>query len=132
MAELSDEQRAFLRDNAWPAIVTTLRRDGSPHATPVWVDEVDGEVWFNTVVGRMKERHLRTDPRASLILVDPQDQYRWVSVSGAASLQTEGADEHMDKLARKYLGQDRYPWPDPSQQRIIVRIRPERVDSTGI
>jgi PPOX class probable F420-dependent enzyme len=131
VANLTDEQRAFLRENAWPAIVTTLRKDGSPHATPVWVDEVDGEVWFNTVVGRAKERQLREDPRASLILVDPANQFRWVAVSGPASLQTEGADEHMDKLAKKYLGQDRYPWHDPKQQRIIARIRPEKVDSTG-
>jgi PPOX class probable F420-dependent enzyme len=131
VANLTDEQRAFLRNNAWPAIVTTLRGDGSPHSTVVWVDEVDGEVWFNTVVGRAKERQLRRDPRASLILVDPSNQFRWVAVSGPATFQTDGADEHIDKLAKKYLGQDSYPWPDPSQRRIIVRIRPEKVDSTG-
>jgi PPOX class probable F420-dependent enzyme len=131
VANLTDEQRAFVRENAFPADVTTLRKDGSPHSTVVWIDEVDGEVWFNTAVGRAKERHLRDDPRAAVLVVDPSNQFKWVSVSGTATLQTEGADEHIDKLAKKYLGQDRYPWRDPNQQRIIVRIRPERVDATG-
>jgi PPOX class probable F420-dependent enzyme len=111
--------------------VTTLRADGSPHSTVVWIDEVDGEVWFNTAVGRAKERHLRRDPRVSVLVLDPANQYRWVAVSGTATLQREGADEHIDKLAKKYLGQDRYPWHDPNQERIIVRIRPEHIDSTG-
>jgi PPOX class probable F420-dependent enzyme len=131
VAKLTEQQRAFLRDNPFPAAVTTLRRDGSPHSTIVWIDEVDGEVWFNTAVGRAKERHIRHDPRVSVLVLDPANQYRWVSVSGSATLQREGADEHIDKLAKKYLGQDRYPWHDPNQERIIVRIRPEWVDSTG-
>jgi PPOX class probable F420-dependent enzyme len=132
VAKLTDEQRAFLRENPFPADVTTLRKDGSPHSTVVWIDEVDGEVWFNTAVGRAKERHIRHDPRVSVLVLDPANQFRWVSLSGPATLQREGADEHIDKLAKKYLGQDRYPWHDPNQQRIIVRIRPEWVDSTGL
>jgi PPOX class probable F420-dependent enzyme len=131
VAKLTEQQRAFVRDNPFPADVTTLRRDGSPHSTVVWIDEVDGEVWFNTAVGRAKERHLRRDPRVSVLVLDPANQYRWVAVSGTATLHREGADEHIDKLAKKYLGQDRYPWHDPNQQRIIVRIRPDHIDSTG-
>jgi PPOX class probable F420-dependent enzyme len=131
-ASLTDAQRAFLRDNPYPASVTTLRRDGSPHSTVVWIDEVDGEVWFNTAIGRMKERNLRRDPRASILVVDPSSQYRWLAVDGAVSLQEEGADAHIDKLAKKYLGQDRYPWHDERQRRIIVRIRPRRIDSAGL
>ena len=128
---LSEKQAAFIRENAFPATVTTLRPDGSPHSTVVWIDEVDGEVWFNTAVGRAKERHLRTDPRVSALVLDPANQYRWVAVDGTASLHEEGAAEHIDKLAKKYLGQDRYPWHSRDDQRIIVRIRPERLDSTG-
>ena len=131
MPALTADKAEFLRDNAFPAVATTLRRDGSPHSTVVWIDEVDGEVWFNTAVGRAKERHLQNDPRVGVTVVDPHNQYRWVAVSGTASLQLEGADEHIDKLAKKYLGQDRYPWHDPEQRRIIVRIRVDRVDSTG-
>jgi len=130
-ATLTDEQRAFIRENAFPATVTTLRHDGSPHSTVVWIDEVDGEVWFNTAVGRAKERYIRDDPRVSVLVLDPTNQYRWVAVNGTASLHEEGADEHIDKLAKKYLGQDRYPWHSRDEQRIIVRIRPERLDSTG-
>ena len=129
---LTDAQRAFLRDNPFPATVTTLRRDGSPHSTVVWIDEVDGEVWFNTAIGRTKERNLRRDPRASILVVDPSNQYRWLAVDGAVTLQEEEADAHIDKLAKKYLGQDRYPWHDERQRRIIVRIRPRRIDSAGL
>jgi PPOX class probable F420-dependent enzyme len=130
-ANLTDEQRDFLRDNAFPATVTTLRGDGSPHSTVVWIDESDGEVWFNTATGRAKERHLRNDPRVAVLVLDPSNQYKWIAVSGTASLQIEGADAHIDKLAKKYLGQDRYPWHRQDQQRVIVRIRVDRVDSTG-
>jgi PPOX class probable F420-dependent enzyme len=130
-AVLTEAQSAFTRDNAFPATATTLRPDGSSHSTVVWIDEVDGEVWFNTAVGRAKERYLRADPRASVLVLDPANQYRWVAVSGTVSLQEEEADEHIDKLARKYLGQDRYPWHDREQQRIIPRMRLARVDSAG-
>ena len=87
---------------------------------------------FNTAVGRAKERYLRQDPRVSLIVVDPEDAYKWVSVSGTAELTTAGADDQIDKLAKKYLGQDEYPWRKPEEERIKVLIRPERVDSYGL
>jgi len=132
MATLTDAQRAFLRENAFPATVTTLRPDGSPHSTVVWIDEVDGEVWFNTAAGRAKERHLRNDARASALVVDPANQYRWIAVSGRAAIQEEGAAAHIDKLAKKYLGQDRYPWHSRDEQRLIVRVRADRIDSTGL
>jgi PPOX class probable F420-dependent enzyme len=126
--KLTEEQRAFLRDNPFPGVVTTLRPDGSPHSTVVWVDEDGGDVLFNTAEGRAKPRYLRADPRASILVVDPGDQYRWVSVSGTAELTTEGAREQIDKLARKYLGTDEYPFYR-GEQRVTVRIRPEKVDS---
>jgi PPOX class probable F420-dependent enzyme len=132
VAALTDEQRAFVRENPFAAVATTIRRDGSAHSTVVWIDEVDGEVWFNTAVGRAKERHLRANPRVTVAVVDPSNAYRWLAVTGTASLQEEGADEHIDKLAKKYLGQDVYPWHRADQQRIIVRIRPQRIDATGI
>jgi PPOX class probable F420-dependent enzyme len=112
--------------------VTTLRPDGSPHTTVVWVDVDSDEVIFNTAVGRAKERYLRKDPRVSLIVVDPENSYRWVSVSGTAELSTEGADDEIDRLAKKYLGKDEYPWRSAEEQRINVRIRPERVDASGL
>ncbi|HKD32017.1 MAG TPA: PPOX class F420-dependent oxidoreductase [Gaiellaceae bacterium] len=131
MAALSEKAREFLQQ-PYVGEVTTLRPDGTPHTTVVWVDVDTDEVIFNTAVGRAKERHLRSDPRVSLIVVDPEDSYRWVSVSGTAELDTDGADDEIDKLAKKYLGQDEYPWRKPEEQRINVRIRPQRVDSYGV
>ena len=130
MTTLNDKQRKFL-EQPFVGTLTTLRDDGSPHSTIVWVDTDTGEVLFNTAAGRAKERHLRRDPRVSLLVVDPEDTYRWLAVSGNAELTTEGADDQIDKLAKKYLGKDEYPWRKPEEQRIKVRIKPDHVDSYG-
>jgi PPOX class probable F420-dependent enzyme len=131
MAKLKDEQRKFLDQNPYVGTVTTLRGDGSPHSTIVWVDVEDGKVSFNTATGRAKPRHLEHDPRASLLVVDPNDSYRWIAISGHAELTDEGADAQIDKLAKKYLGQDEYPWRKPEEQRLKVLIEPEKVDTYG-
>ena len=128
---LKDEQRKFLEENPFVGTLTTLREDGSPHSTIVWVDVEDGNVSFNTARGRAKSEHLEHDPRASLLVVDPNDSYRWVAVSGPAELTEAGADEQIDKLAKKYLGKDEYPWRKPEEQRVKVVIEPEKVDARG-
>jgi PPOX class probable F420-dependent enzyme len=130
-ATLTDTQREFLEQPFYGA-VTTLREDGSLHTTVVWVDVDDEGVTFNTAAGRAKPLHLERDPRLSLIVIDPQDAYRWLSVSGRAELTTEGADEQIDKLAKKYFGHDRYRSRKPGEQRITVRIRPEHVEAYGL
>ena len=84
MAKLEEKQRKFLDENPFVGTVTTLRADGSPHSTIVWVDVDDGKVSFNTARGRAKTEHLDKDPRASLLVVDPNDTYKWVAVSGPA------------------------------------------------
>ena len=131
MAKLGKEQRKFLDENPFVGTVTTIRPDGSPHSTIVWVDVEDGKVSFNTASGRAKPRYLEHDPRASLLVVDPKDPYRWVSVSGPVEITKEGADEQIDKLAKKYIGQDEYPWRNPQEQRLKVLIEPDRVDASG-
>jgi PPOX class probable F420-dependent enzyme len=131
MPQLTDKQREFIAENPFVATVTTLRPDGSPHSTIVWIDAEDGVVTFNTAVGRAKERYLRQDPRAAITVVHPENAYRWVSVSGPAELTTQGADAQIDHLAQKYLGKDEYPWRSPTEQRITVKIRPEKVDASG-
>ena len=130
MASLTEKQKQFL-DNPFVGTVTTLRPDGSPHSTVVWVDREDGAVSFNTARGRAKERHLGRDPRVSLVVVDPENAYRWLAVTGKAELVDEGADAQIDKLAKKYIGKDEYPWRDPSQRRLKVLIEPEHVDTYG-
>jgi PPOX class probable F420-dependent enzyme len=131
MATLTDDQRAFLRDNAFAGVVTTLRADGSPHTTIVWVDEEDGNVVFNTARGRAKDVNLTGDDRVSVLMVDPNNQYKWVSVTGRGELSEEGADAHIDHMAKKYLDKDEYPFRNPEETRVIVRIKPDKVDSAG-
>jgi PPOX class probable F420-dependent enzyme len=131
MSVLGEDQKRFLDRNPYIGIATTLRDDGSPHSTVVWVDVRNGSVGFNTARGRAKTRHLERDPRVSLVVADPNDAYRWVAVSGHAELTDAGADEQIDKLAKKYLDADSYPWRRSSEQRVSVWITPERIDSAG-
>jgi PPOX class probable F420-dependent enzyme len=131
MATLTEPQREFLK-NPFVGTVTTLREDGSPHSTIVWVDdEEDGEISFNTAYGRLKPHNLERDPRVALLVLDPNDAYRWVALDGDAELTTDGADAQIDRLAKKYLGKDEYPFRKPEEQRVTVRITPRRIDSSG-
>jgi PPOX class probable F420-dependent enzyme len=131
MAKLKEEQRRFLDENPFVGTVTTLRPDGSPHSTIVWVDVEDGKVSFNTATGRAKPRYLAEDPRASVLVVDPNNPFKWVAVSGPVEVTEEGADAQIDKLAKKYIGQDKYPWRNSQEKRLKVLLAPDRVDSSG-
>ncbi|MDW8338732.1 MAG: PPOX class F420-dependent oxidoreductase [Thermoleophilia bacterium] len=131
MTELTSQQRAFL-ESPFVGVATTLREDGSPHSTVVWVDVDDEGVSFNTAWPRAKPRHLAADPRLSLVVVDPDDAYRWIAIEGRARLVEEGANEQIDRLARKYLGRDSYPWHRPDETRVSVRIEPTRIESHGL
>jgi PPOX class probable F420-dependent enzyme len=131
MAKLGEKPRKFLEESPYVGVVTTLREDGSPHSTIVWVDVEGDKVSFNTALGRAKPKHLEHDPRASLLMVDPSDSYKWVAVSGPVEVTEEGADAQIDKLAKKYLGKDEYPWRKPEETRVKVLIKPEKVDASG-
>jgi PPOX class probable F420-dependent enzyme len=132
MAKLTENAAKLFRDRNW-GVVITMRPDGTPHSTPVWID-TDGEhVIFNTAIGRAKERNLRRDPRVVITVLpsaDPQSGY--VTVEGPVEFIDEGAAEHLDRMAQKYLGEEKYPWPQPGQQRVIVRVTPERVEAYGV
>ena len=131
MKQLKQQQKQFLDENPFVGVVTTLREDGSPHSTIVWVDVEDGKPSFNTASGRAKPKHLEHDPRASLLVIDPNDTYKWVAVSGHTQMTEDGADAQIDKLAKKYTGKDEYPWRKPTEQRLKVVIEPEKVDTSG-
>ncbi|HZQ81667.1 MAG TPA: PPOX class F420-dependent oxidoreductase [Gaiellaceae bacterium] len=132
MAKLTDNQAALLRGKNWGTVVT-LREDGSPHATPVWIDSDGDHVLFNTSIGRAKERHLRRDPRVAVTVLPAENQQGgYLSVTGHAELTEEGAKEHIDSLANKYLGVDEYPYLQPGERRVIVKITPEKIDAQGI
>ena len=128
--KLTAAQQAYLDESPFVGVATTLRSDGSPHTTTVWVDARDG-VSFNTFRGSAKADHLEADPRVSVIMVDPGNPWHWVSLDGTATLTEDGADEQIDVLSKKYLGKDAYPWRKPGQVRVTVNIVVERVDSTG-
>jgi PPOX class probable F420-dependent enzyme len=131
MAKLSEKQAALFSGRNWGTVVT-LRKDGSPHSTPVWIDTDGDAVIFNTAVGRAKERHLRRDPRAAVTVLPADDQQAgYVTVYGTAEITEEGAVDHIDKLAQKYIGQEKYPYLQPGEQRVIVRITPEKIDAMG-
>jgi PPOX class probable F420-dependent enzyme len=131
MAKLEEKARKFLDESPYVGVATTLREDGSPHSTIVWVDVEGDKVSFNTALGRAKPKHIEHDPRASVLVVDPNDSYKWVAVSGPAEVTEEGADAQIDKLAKKYLGKDEYPWRNPEETRLKVLIEPEKVDASG-
>ena len=130
MATLSEKAGQLLEDKNIAA-VATIREDGTPQVTPVWIDWDGENVLFNTAEGRAKPKNLRRDPRVSVLVVDRENPYAWVSVTGRAELTHEGADEHIDKLAQKYLGQERYPFHRPDEQRVMLRIKPDHVLEQG-
>ena len=128
---LTEAERAFL-ENPYVGVVTDLRPDGSPHSTVVWVDVDDEGVSFNTAWPRAKPRYLRANPRVALLVVDPGDEYRWISISGVATLVEDGANAQIDRLAKKYKGLDSYPWHKPEETRVSVRISPTWIEARGI
>ncbi len=128
---LSAEERAFL-DQPFVGVVTTVNPSGSPQSTVVWVDVDDHGVSFNTAHGRVKPLNLARDPRVSLLVVDPDDPYRWLRVSGSGTLVDDGADEQIDRLSKKYTGRDVYASRQPGERRVSVRIVPTKILSRGI
>ena len=128
---LPDDLLALLRQPSICYLATTMA-DGSPQLTQVWVD-TDGEhVLVNSVTTHLKVKNIERDPRATVTVLPAADQQSgYVMVSGPATLVDDGAVEHIDMLAKKYLGEDKYPYLGPGEQRVIIRIRPERVDGFG-
>jgi len=107
--------------------IATLMPDGAPHVTPVWVD-VDGDtILVNTLEDRLKARNVRRDTRVAISVPDPDTPGVALIVRGSAGLTGEGAREHADKLAKKYLDEDVYPYHQPGDVRVLIRIQPERV-----
>jgi PPOX class probable F420-dependent enzyme len=124
---LSEHAKALL---ARPVIatLTTVAPSGAPQSTPLWVDLHGDDITINTAQGRAKARNMARDPRVSLCVIDPYDPYNVLALSGTVvDITTKGADEHIDALAKKYLGADSYPARREGEVRIRVRIRPERI-----
>src|SRR6185436_14387240 len=115
------EKRAF-------ANLATIRPDGSPHVSPVWIDFDGTCVRYNSAKGRAKVQQVDRDPRVAMSIVDPDNPYRYLEIGGRVVESTEsGADAHIDALARKYLGKDTYPFRQPGEVRILFKVLPTRV-----
>ena len=114
------------------AHLATLMKDGSPQVTPVWYDFDGTHVRINTAKGRLKDKNMRRDKQVALSIQDPDNPYRYLAIRGDIDEITEnGADAHIDSLAKKYLGKDRYPFRAPEEVRVIYKIRPQKVSTSG-
>lgn len=114
------------------ASLSTLMPDGTPQVTPVWCDFDGRHVVVNSAKGRQKDRNMRRDPRVSLALMDPDDPYRYLEIRGrVVEITEQGADAHIDRMAKKYLDKDKYPYRQPSEVRVLYKIEPERFSSMG-
>ena len=126
-----DLQRLFHGRNL--AFISTLSKDGSPHITPVWADMEDDLVLVNTFETSAKNKNVTRDPRIAISVVENNNPYNMVSIKGRVIDQTtEGADEHLKKLAKKYLGIGKYYYRKPNHKRIILKIKPEKVMGLSI
>jgi PPOX class probable F420-dependent enzyme len=114
------------------ANLATLMPNGSPQVTPVWVDYDGRHVLINTAEGRQKDKNLQRDGRLAMSIFDPENPYRYLEVRGRVAERTrEGADQHIDAMARKYLGQDKYPYRQPGEVRVLYKVTPERCTFMG-
>lgn len=112
--------------------VATLRADGSVHGVPVWVDIQDGQPVVNSAEGRAWPTNLQRDPRVTLTIQNMENPYEYLEVRGRVSeITREGADEHIDSLAKKYMDKDEYPMRQPGEQRVIIRVEPEHAKVWG-
>jgi PPOX class probable F420-dependent enzyme len=109
------------------ASVATVDPEGHPQVTPVWIDIDGNDLVFNTAVGRVKTENLEKNPHVAVSVVDPDDPYNVVVVRGSVEGTLEGADAHIDSLAKKYLGVDSYPMRKPGEVRIKYRVRADKV-----
>ena len=113
--------------------LATLMPDGSPQNTQVWVD-TDGEhILINTAQGRQKERNVQRDPRVAVNVVDPTNAWRIGMVRGrVVEVTTDGADELIDQLAKKYLNEESYPFRRPEEVRVTLKILPDKINEIGL
>jgi PPOX class probable F420-dependent enzyme len=125
--QLSERARDLMTGKNF-ANIATVMPDGSPHVVPVWVDLDGNQILVNTAEGRQKLKNIRHDPRVAIDVLNSDDPYEMVTVRGhVVELTHQGADAHIDRLAKKYLGRDTYPNRQPGEQRVIIRIEPERL-----
>jgi len=127
MATIQDPEVRELLEKPNYAVVSTHNRDGSIHSTITWVAAEDGNVTVNSAVGRLWPTNLERDPRVNVLVQEEGNPYHFVEIRGEAQGTTDGADEHIDQLSKKFIGQDQYPYRQPQEQRIKFLITPHHV-----
>jgi PPOX class probable F420-dependent enzyme len=128
MAQIPDAFLDLLQQKKTFANLATVMPDGSPQVTPVWFDYNGGKIRVNTAKGRVKARNMKEGSPVALAIMDPDNAYRYVQIRGRVTKMSEqGADAHIDSLAKKYLGQDKYPYRQPGEVRVMYEIEPSAV-----
>lgn len=132
MAIIPDNYLDLLTKKISFANVATVMRDGSPQVTPVWFDYTGGKIRINTARGRVKARTLKQGTRVAMSIMDPDNPYRYMQIRGrVASVTENGANAHIDSLAKKYLGKDKYPFAQPGEVRVTYEIEPTSAQAMG-
>jgi PPOX class probable F420-dependent enzyme len=132
MTTIPDKYLDLLQQKKAFASLATAMPDGSPQVTPVWFDYKDGLIRINSARGRVKTRNMTAGAPVALAIIDPDDPYRYLQIRGRVGRVSEdGADPHIDSLAKKYLGQDKYPYAKPSEVRVMYEIEPTSASGMG-
>jgi len=132
MAAAIPEKYRDLFDKPAFGILATLMPDGQPQVTPVWCDLQGDLVIVNSAKGRQKDKNIRRDPRVALAVIDPENPYRYLEIRGrVVEITEQGADAHIDKMAKKYLGADKYPYRQASEVRVMYKIQAEHTNTMG-
>ncbi len=124
--KLPESAKKVLQDKAYGHVVT-LDANGRPQVTMVWVDAEGDDVLFNTAEGRKKAQNLRRDPRVVISVQDRSDPQAYMVIHGTATVTEAGADAHIDKLAKRFLGADKYPYRQPGEKRLLIRVKVDRL-----
>ena len=127
MATLNDQPVQELLEQPNHAVISTFNQDGSVHNTVVWISAEDGTVAVNSAIGRKWPTNLERDPRVNVLVYEQGNPYNYVEIRGSASPTRDGADEHINALTKKYIGQDEYPFRAPGEERIKFVIEPDHV-----
>ena len=127
--KLNDPRIQKLFEDKNFVFLSSLMKDGSPQVTPTWTDIENGYILINTAIGRIKQQNMSRDPRVALAIADQNNPYDMVTIRGKVIEQISGdvAEEHIDKLAKKYIGKDKYPGRSPGEKRVLFKIKPEKI-----
>jgi len=130
-SKIPDQYMDLFQKKAF-ANFATLMPDGSPQVTPVWVDFDGTHVLVNSARGRQKDKNMQKNGRVALSILDPDNPYRYLQIMGTVDdITEEGADAHIDKMAKKYMGKDSYPFRNPQETRVVYKILPQKTQTMG-